>query len=114
MLRDELKYACKWIAKAALLGDLEVIELLTGFDTQRFQTMGVSDPVKWFQQSKGLPVPQVVRDLDVSKSFEWLQRGFDMEDREAIYVMGLCYSEGFLVPQSDWFAFENFLMASQR
>ena len=114
MPQSELKIAYKWIVKAAHKTDLEAIELLTGFDAGRFQAMGISDPVKWFLDGKLPPVPQVVRDMDDSDSFKWLQRAVELEDREAIYVMGLCHHEGYLVPQSDWLAFENFLLAAQR
>ena len=112
--QSELKIAYKWIIKAAYLGDLEAIELLTGYDADRFQAMGVADPAKWLLESKNLPVPQAVKDMDVSESFRWLQRAAELGHPEAIYVMGLCYSEGYLVPQSDWFAFENFLLAANR
>ena len=50
MPQSELKIAYKWIVRAAHRGDLEAIELLTGYDAHDFQAMGVSDPVKWFEQ----------------------------------------------------------------
>jgi len=89
ILRNELKYAGKWISRAAMHGDAEAMALtkLTSFSL-------------YYEAA------------NVSESFYWVKRAAELKSPEAYYVIGLCRSEGYLLPKSDALASANYLLAA--
>ena len=91
LLQNELKNAGKWMLKAATLGDQKAIKLTTqpGFDPRDFAAV-----------------------TDVFESFDWLKRAADLKDRDARYILGLCYREGYFVRHDDIRASSYCLLAA--